>query len=138
MPEGQICCKVLLKVWTGVFIHTSSRVGLKHERLSEKRKSRTSGEHLESSSRVSHLQLLQRAAQLLQAAACRPGWRQQGVGVGQEPLQLAEAAAVQLPVAQQPLHQGAPLLGTLHRPLPVLPQLRQLQDEVAPGGRAAS
>lgn len=81
---------------------------------------------------------MQGASELLQAAAGRPGGGQEALGVRQEPLQLPQAAAVQVPVLHQPLHQGAPLLGPLHRPLPVLSELGQLQDKVTPGHVTAS
>lgn len=81
----------------------------------------------------SHLEVLEGASQLLQAAVGRSGGGKQGLRLRQEPLQLPQAAAVQVPVLHQPLHQGAPLVRPLHRALPVLPELGQLQDEVTPG-----
>lgn len=79
----------------------------------------------------SHLEVLEVLLELLHAAAGRAGRRQQQPGVGQEAPQLLQAASVRVPGLQQPLHQGAPLLGPLHHPLPVLPQVSQLQDEAA-------
>ena len=80
-----------------------------------------------------HLQVLEGASQLLQAAVCRAGGGEEGLRLRQEPLQLLQAAAVQVPVPQQPFHQAAPLVRPLHRPLPVLPEVGELQDEVTPG-----
>lgn len=83
--------------------------------------------------RLSHPEVLEGASELLQAAAGRPGGGKEGLRIRQEPLQLLQAAPVEMPVLHQPLHQGAPLVRPLHRPLPVLPELGKLQDEVAPG-----
>lgn len=68
-----------------------------------------------------YLEVVQGASQLLQAAAAQAGGGQEALSVRQEPLQLPQAVPVQVPVPDQTLHQGAPLVGTLHRPLPVLP-----------------
>lgn len=79
-----------------------------------------------------YLEVVQGASELLQAAAGQSSGGQEALRVRQEPLQLPQAVPVEVPVPDQTLHQGAPLVRTLHRPLPVLTELRQLQDEVAP------
>lgn len=78
-----------------------------------------------------YLEVVQGASELLQAAAGQSSGGQEALRVRQEPLQLPQAVPVEVPVPDQTLHQGAPLVRTLHRPMPVLPELRQLQDEVA-------
>lgn len=81
----------------------------------------------------SHLEVLEGATELLQAAAGRSGGGKEGLCIWQELLQLLQAAPVEMPMLHQPLHQGVPLVCPLHRPLPVLPELGKLQDEVTPG-----
>lgn len=81
---------------------------------------------------LSHQEVLEGTSELLQAAVGRSGRWKESVCVRQETLQLSEAAAVQVPMLYQPIHQGAPLVRPLHRPLPMLSELSQLKDEVTP------
>lgn len=75
---------------------------------------------------------MERASELLQAAESGCRRREERVRVRQEVLQLSEVAAVQVPAFHQPLHQAAPVVRPLHRPLPALSELSQREEEVAP------
>lgn len=81
---------------------------------------------------VTHLKVLQGVLQLLRAAVEGASGGQEGLRLSQQPPQFGQTAGIQSPVAHQRPHQAAALLGTLDRALPVLTQLGQLQEEVAP------
>ncbi|TNN39879.1 hypothetical protein EYF80_049951 [Liparis tanakae] len=90
---------------------------------------------------AAHLQSVDEAAlmpleQQLRAVLGRPGGGEEPLRLRQEAAQLPQAVAVQVPALHQPLHQGAPLLGPLHRALPLLPQPGELQEEKGPGDKS--